>query len=67
MKHDFRNRKGAIDFFGSVKNFFLQYMYDFQIQNVIQNGTINCKKNGKTIHSKIEIFNRKLKLKANFS
>jgi hypothetical protein len=57
MKLDFRNRKGAIDFFGSVENFFLQYMYDFQIHNVIQNCTRNCKINGKIIHSKSEILN----------
>ena len=57
MKLDLRYRKKPINFFGTVENFFLKYMYCYQIHDVIQNCSINCSQNGKIVHKKSEILN----------
>ena len=57
MKMDFRNKNTVIDFFGSIENYFLKYVYDYQMHNIIQKCSDECNKNGTIFHAKSEILN----------
>ncbi len=42
MKMDFRNKNTVIDFLGSIENYFLKYVYDYQMHNIIQKCSDEC-------------------------
>ncbi len=42
MKMDFRNKNTVIDFLGSIENYFLKYVYDYQMHNIIKKCSDEC-------------------------